>query len=80
VSACAVRARAGERLDLVELAGVEVMQAVVVVIIFGAGDELFESGRAIGREGKVLDEPDIAAGCGWGADDTPEPALPGRGP
>ena len=52
-----------ERLDLVELLGVEVVQAVVVVVVFRAGDELLEGGRAVLRQGEVLDEADVAGPC-----------------
>ena len=49
-----------ERFDLLELPGVEVMQAVQVVEIFGAGGELLEGGVAVLREREVFDEADVA--------------------
>ena len=49
-----------ERFDLLELPGVEVVQAVEVVVVLGAGDELFERPVAVLREREVLDEADVA--------------------
>ena len=53
---------APELCGLIELPGVEVVQAVEVVVILGAGDELLEGRVAILGEREVLDEADVAGG------------------
>src|SRR5262245_24664268 len=50
-------------LNLPELTGVEVVEAVEVVIIFGTGDELLERFGAVLRQGEFLDVADLAGAC-----------------
>src|SRR6188474_2374077 len=50
---------AQQRLDLLKLLRVLKMKAVVVVIVFGAGDELFQRNRAVGGKSEILDITDF---------------------
>src|SRR5712691_5200654 len=58
----ALQPRSRELLGLLELLGVEKVEAMVVVIILGARDKLPQAYRTVFGEGEVLDVPNFATG------------------
>ena len=53
--------RPGQFASLLELLRVQKMEALVVVIVVRAGDQLLQRHRPVGGQRKLLDEPDFAS-------------------